>query len=65
MRGRVPLGTAVRGLRQLQRPCVKANARRAIQISATPTTESPDLTGDVLSSSIDVSSDPAGKFQFN
>lgn len=60
MRGRLPLEGAARGFRQLRRPCAGAQARRAIQISATPTTESPILSGDVLSASIDASSDPAG-----
>ncbi|KAE8441255.1 hypothetical protein EG329_005586 [Mollisiaceae sp. DMI_Dod_QoI] len=59
MRGRAPLDNAVRNLRRLRGPGAGAVARRAIQISATPTTESPNLTGDVLSSSIDTSSDPA------
>ncbi|KUJ14761.1 uncharacterized protein LY89DRAFT_649289 [Mollisia scopiformis] len=59
MRGRAPLGKSVRGFRQLQCPGVSLHARRCIQISATPTTESPNLTGDVLSSSIDAPSDPA------
>ena len=35
--------------------------RRAIQISATPTAESPIICGDVINSSIDPSLDPAGK----
>lgn len=60
MRGRIPLGNAVRGFRQLQRPCAGGYGRRAIQISSTPTTESPILTGDVLSNSIDASTDSAG-----
>lgn len=59
MRGRIPLGNTARGFRQLQRPGIGAHARRAIQISATPTTESPILTGDVLGHSIDASTDPA------
>ncbi|KAH7369969.1 mitochondrial protein-like protein Fmp26 [Rhexocercosporidium sp. MPI-PUGE-AT-0058] len=59
MRGRIPLGNAVRGFRRLQRPCAGGYGRRAIQISATPTTESPLLTGDVLSNSIDASADSA------
>jgi len=60
MRGRIPLGNAARSFRQLQRLGVGVHARRAIQISATPTTESPILTGDVLGNSIDASTDPAG-----
>lgn len=59
MRGRNPLGTAARGLWQLQRRRVEDHGRRAIQISATPTTESPILTGDVLSNTIDASLDSA------
>ncbi|KAF8866221.1 hypothetical protein BDZ45DRAFT_710836 [Acephala macrosclerotiorum] len=59
MRGRVPLDNAFRNFRQLRCPGAGAHARRAIQISATPTTESPNLTGDVLSGSIDAFSDPA------
>jgi len=61
MHGRIPLGHAARGFRQLQRPGVGAHARRPLQISATPTTESPILTGDVLGNSIDASTDPAGR----
>ncbi|KAG4436620.1 hypothetical protein IFR05_007878 [Cadophora sp. M221] len=59
MRGRIPLGNAARGFRQLQRPCAGGYGRRAIQISATPTTESPILTGDILSNPIDASTDSA------
>ncbi|RDL31923.1 Altered inheritance of mitochondria protein 24, mitochondrial [Venustampulla echinocandica] len=59
MRGHLPLKTAGRGLRQLQRPYAGASRRRAIQISATPTTESPILGGDALGNSIDVSTDSA------
>ncbi|CZR57553.1 probable Altered inheritance of mitochondria protein 24, mitochondrial [Phialocephala subalpina] len=59
MRGRISLDNAVRNFRQLRCPGAGAHSRRAIQISATPTTESPNLTGDVLSSSIGASSDPA------
>ncbi|EKD14228.1 uncharacterized protein L3040_003633 [Drepanopeziza brunnea f. sp. 'multigermtubi'] len=57
MRGRIPLENAVRSVGQLQRPCARGYGRRFIQISATPTTESPILTADVLSSSIDAASD--------
>lgn len=60
MRGRIPLGSTARGFRQLQGPAVGPHARRAIQISATPTIESPILTGDALGNSIDASADPAG-----
>ena len=60
MRGRLPLNSAIRGFWQLRRPCAGVNGRRAIQISATPTTESPILSGDVLSTSIDASTDSAG-----
>jgi hypothetical protein len=59
MRGRPPLGSPARVFRQLQRPGVEIHGRRAIQISATPTTESPILNGDPLSNSIDA--DSAGK----
>jgi hypothetical protein len=59
MRGRPPLGSAPRALRQLRRPGVGTHGRRAIQISATPTTESPTLNADPLSSSMDA--DSAGK----
>lgn len=61
MRGRRPLGSAARAFRQLQRPCAEIQSRRAIQISAAPTIESPHLNGDVLSNSIDASIDSAGK----
>ena len=56
MRGRPPLGNAARAFRQLQQRRVGIHSRRAIQISATPTTESPILNGDPLSSSIDADS---------
>ena len=56
MRGRPPLGNAARAFQQLQRPGVGIHGRRAIQISATPTSESPILNGDPLSRSIDVDS---------
>lgn len=59
MRGRPPLRNAARAFRELQRPKFGIHGRRAIQISATPTTESPILNGDLLSSSIDA--DSAGK----
>ncbi|KAL2072366.1 hypothetical protein VTL71DRAFT_11709 [Oculimacula yallundae] len=59
MRSRVQLPNAVRSFRQLQRPCAGGYGRRAIQISATPTTESPILSGDILSNSIDASTDSA------
>jgi hypothetical protein len=62
MRSSNPLGSSARSLRQLRRPCGGVHARRAIQISATPTTETPILTGDVLSNSIDTSADLAGWF---
>ncbi|CZT01759.1 hypothetical protein WAI453_006788 [Rhynchosporium graminicola] len=65
MRSRIQVHNAVRGFRQLQRPCAEACGRRAIQISATPTTESPMLTGDVLSNSIDASTDSAGMQSLN
>lgn len=61
MRGHKHVIGAARGLWQLQRPRYGIEARRAIRISATPTTEAPNLTGDVLSNAIDGSSDPAGK----
>ncbi|RDW63987.1 hypothetical protein BP5796_10489 [Coleophoma crateriformis] len=58
MPGRVRPDIAARGFRQLGRPS-GLHGRRSIQIRATPTTESPVLTGDVLSNSIDASTDPA------
>ncbi|TVY35754.1 Altered inheritance of mitochondria protein, mitochondrial [Lachnellula subtilissima] len=58
MRSQLPLRSVARGARHLQRPCC-AVGRRAIQISATPTTESPIHSGDVLSNSIDAFTDPA------
>lgn len=62
MRGRIPLDNVVRSFRQLQRPCVGGYGRRSMQISATPTTESPILRGDVLSSSVDASLDASGGY---
>ncbi|RDW77268.1 hypothetical protein BP6252_05321 [Coleophoma cylindrospora] len=58
MPGRVRPEIAARGFRQLGRPA-GLHGRRSIQIRATPTTESPVLTGDVLSNSIDAATDPA------
>jgi hypothetical protein len=63
MRGRSPLEGAARGFRQLTRHQVGGQRRRAIQISATPTTESPVLSGDELSSAIDASTGAAGRFR--
>ena len=53
MASRSALVSAARGLRQLRRPRAMFECRRAIQISATPTSETPILTGDVLSGSTD------------
>jgi hypothetical protein len=63
MRGRSPLEGAARGFRQLTRHQVGGQRCRAIQISATPTTESPVLSGDELSSAIDASTGAAGRFR--
>jgi hypothetical protein len=69
MPGRPVVQSAARGLRQLRRPCNAQGVqwrlrglqcRREVQISATPTSESPDLTGDALINSIAASTDPAG-----
>ncbi|KAH8661443.1 mitochondrial biogenesis AIM24-domain-containing protein [Tricladium varicosporioides] len=59
MRGQLPLRQAARVLRQLRYPYTGVAGRRAIQISTTPTTESPLLSGDVFSDSIDASTGPA------
>lgn len=64
MRGRSPLESAVRSLRQLPRHRINVQSRRAVQISATPTTESPTLSADALSNAIDASTDTAGMFRF-
>ncbi|KAH8595255.1 mitochondrial biogenesis AIM24-domain-containing protein [Bisporella sp. PMI_857] len=58
MRGGLPLGSAARGLRQLRRPFTRAQCRRTIQISATPTSESPILDGNILTNSVAASTDP-------
>ncbi|TVY51511.1 Altered inheritance of mitochondria protein 24, mitochondrial [Lachnellula cervina] len=58
MRSQLPLRSVAQCARHFRRPCC-AVGRRAIQISATPTTESPIHTGDVLSNSIDAYTDPA------
>ncbi|KAG9247462.1 mitochondrial biogenesis AIM24-domain-containing protein [Calycina marina] len=52
MRSQLPLWTASRSLRQLRRSCTGAQSR-AIQISATGTSDSLALKGDVISTSID------------
>ena len=62
MRGRSRLESAARSFRQLPRHHIGVQGRRAIQISATPTTESPILNGDALSNIIDTSADHAGIF---
>ncbi|KAF4630597.1 hypothetical protein G7Y89_g7545 [Cudoniella acicularis] len=59
MRGQLPLRSAAQGLRQFRRPCAWTHGTRGIQISATPTTESPILSGDVFTNSIDASTDLA------
>ncbi|PBP18726.1 hypothetical protein BUE80_DR010272 [Diplocarpon rosae] len=63
MRGHRLLGNSIREFRQLHRPCAGRYERRAIQISATPTIESPILTGDVLSNSIDAASSADARFE--
>jgi len=63
MRGRLPHNGAVRSFRQLQRQSIGQSTRRAIQISATPTTDSPNLSGDVLSNAIETSADAAGMIE--
>ncbi|TVY42761.1 Altered inheritance of mitochondria protein, mitochondrial [Lachnellula occidentalis] len=61
MRGQLSLRSVAQGARQFRRPCCAGTVgRRAIQISATPTTESPLQSGDVLSNSIDAYTDPTG-----
>jgi hypothetical protein len=62
MRGRSLLENAIRGFRQIRGPCAGGGKiRRYIHISATPTIESPILSGDILSNSIHASTDSAGK----
>ncbi|KAI6715360.1 hypothetical protein JHW43_002102 [Diplocarpon mali] len=63
MCSRIVLGNGVRGFRQLQRHGAGSYGQRAIQISATPTTESPILTGDVLSNSIEAANSADARFQ--
>ncbi|TAQ89841.1 hypothetical protein B7494_g1800 [Chlorociboria aeruginascens] len=53
MRSRIGPGSVARRFCALQQPVSGFYARRAIQISATSTTESPILSGDVLSSTTD------------
>jgi len=61
MRGSSTLINTVRYHRPVRLPPASPLQRRAIQISATPTAESPIIGGDVINSSIDLSLDPAGK----
>ncbi|KIN01012.1 hypothetical protein OIDMADRAFT_179876 [Oidiodendron maius Zn] len=64
MRGRIPLEGASRGFPQLIRHQIGVQKRRALQISATPTTDSPILSGDAFSNAIDASSDsPDARFE--
>ena len=65
MRSRLPLGGTARSLRRLHRPHSGIESRRAIQISATATSESPLHNGDVLSNSIDACTDTAGNYLFD
>jgi hypothetical protein len=61
MRGSSILIKAARYHRPVRiRPALRLQYR-AIQISATPTAESPIIGGDIINSSIDPSLDPAGK----
>jgi hypothetical protein len=61
MRGSSTLTNAVRYHRPMRILPASRLQRRAIQISATPTAESPIIAGDVINSSIDPSLDPAGR----
>ena len=61
MRGSSTLTNAVRYHRPVRRIPIPRLQRRAIQINATPTAESPIIGGDVINSSIDLSLDPAGR----
>ncbi|KAL3426233.1 hypothetical protein PVAG01_03024 [Phlyctema vagabunda] len=58
MSGRIRLGNGLRGFRQLRNPG-RVSPYRGIQISATPTTDSPSFSGDILSNSIDASANSA------
>lgn len=60
MRSSLTLNNAVRYHRPVRKLLASRLQRRAIQISATPTAESPVIGGDVINSSIDPSLDPAG-----
>ncbi|KAG9231435.1 mitochondrial biogenesis AIM24-domain-containing protein [Amylocarpus encephaloides] len=59
MRGQLPLTRAARGFRDVRYNYVEGFGRRTLQISATPTIETPIPSGDALSNSIDASTDPA------
>jgi hypothetical protein len=61
MRGQLPLTGTARGFRYLRKARSGGYGCRAIQISATPTIETPVLSGDALSNSIDAATDPAGR----
>ncbi len=61
MRGSSTLTNAARHYRPVRRLPASGLQRRSIQVSPTPTVESPIISGDVINSSIDPSWDPAGK----
>ena len=63
MRGRIPLEGAARGFWRFTRHQIGVQKRRALQISATPTTESPIPDEDALSNAFDAFTDAAGKYQ--
>ena len=63
MRGSSSLTRVTRCRRPLRRPATEMMSRRAIQISASPSTQSPMIDGDAVNNPIDPSLDPAGKFR--
>jgi hypothetical protein len=60
MHGSRSLVSVARSCRPVRRSAIQCAQRRALQISTTPTAESPLIGGDAINSSIDPSLDPAG-----
>jgi hypothetical protein len=61
MRGSSSITRVARCRRPVRTPATQFISRRAIQISAVPTAESPMIDGDAINTPIDSSLDPAGR----
>lgn len=61
MRGSSSITRIARCRRPVRTPATQLVSRRAIQMSAVPTAESPMIAGDAINTPIDPSLDPAGR----